>query len=97
LIALAALLPAPFNRRGYASRMAIAAAAALLIRISGFALANASSRDLFLTPLMYLLPLAVCGICIAIIGGAQFGQLWQRVRWALTNRAVRAQDEGPTP
>ena len=96
LIALAALLPAPFNRRGYASRMAIAAAAALLIRISGFALANASSRDLFLTPLMYLLPLAVCGICIAIIGGAQFGQLWQRVRWALTNRAVRAQDEGPT-
>ncbi|MEP0710256.1 LPS export ABC transporter permease LptF [Parvibaculum sp.] len=97
LIALAALLPAPFNRRGYASRMAIAAAAALLIRILGFALANATSRDLYLAPLMYLLPLSVCGICVAIISGVRFDFLWQRARWALTNRTGSAKDEGPAP
>lgn len=97
LIALAALLPAPFNRRGYASRMAVAAAAALLIRILGFALANATSRDLYLAPLMYLLPLAVGGLCVAIIGGVRFDAVWQRVRWALTNRPGGANGRGRAP
>lgn len=95
LIALAALLPAPFNRRGYASRMAVAAAAALLIRILGFALANAASRDMYLATFMYLLPLSVCGVCIAVISGVRFSLAWQTARRMLTNRADKAQDGGP--
>ncbi|MGB6085292.1 LPS export ABC transporter permease LptF [Parvibaculum sp.] len=80
LVALAALLPAPFSRRGYATRVATAAAAALLARILGFAIANAAARNSYLIPLMYLFPFAVCGICAAIIGDARFGLIWQRLR-----------------
>lgn len=76
LIALAALLPAPFSRRGYAARLAIAAAAALGVRIAGFAIANAATQDLRLVPIMYLLPIGVSGICIAIIAGTRFDQAW---------------------
>lgn len=81
LIALAALLPAPFNRRGYASRMAMAATIALAIRILGFAVANAAGQNLHIVPLMYLIPTAVCGISIAVISGVRFDLLWQRVPW----------------
>ena len=72
LIALAALLPAPFSRRGYASRLAVAAAIALGVRIAGFAIANAATQDLRIIPLMYLLPLGVSGVCVAMIAGARF-------------------------
>lgn len=79
LVALAALLPAPFSRRGYATRMATGAAAALIIRIIGFAIANAAAGNPYVTPLMYLFPLGVCGICVAIISGMRFGVIWQRL------------------
>lgn len=85
LVALAALLPAPFSRRGYATRVAAAAAAALLVRIAGFAVANAAARNPYIIPLMYLFPLAVCGVCAAIIGGTQFSLIWQRLRRRATN------------
>ncbi|WP_339829365.1 LPS export ABC transporter permease LptF [uncultured Parvibaculum sp.] len=78
LIALAALLPAPFNRRGYAMRMATAAGAALGLRVAGFALANASKNDLNLMPLMYLVPIMACAISLAILGGFRFGSILQR-------------------
>lgn len=80
LIALAALLPAPFNRRGYASRMAMAAGIALTVRIGGFALADAAGHNLQLAPLMYLLPIAVCGICLAVIAGVPFDS-WRQRLW----------------
>lgn len=80
LIALATLLPAPFNRRGYASRMALAAVLALAIRLLGFVLANGASTSSYLIFLMYLVPMAVCGICIAIIAGVRFDLLFQRFR-----------------
>ncbi|MEP2829531.1 LPS export ABC transporter permease LptF [Parvibaculum sp.] len=83
LIALATLLPAPFNRRGYASRMALAAVLALAIRLLGFVLANGASTSTYLIPLMYLVPLAVCGVCIAIIAGVRFDFLFQRFRAAM--------------
>lgn len=80
LIALATLLPAPFNRRGYASRMALAAVLALAIRLLGFVLANGAATSPYLIPLMYFVPSFVCGICIAIITGVRFDLLFQRVR-----------------
>ncbi|MBX3491072.1 LPS export ABC transporter permease LptF [Parvibaculum sp.] len=79
LIALAALLPAPFNRRGYAMRMAAAAGAALVLRVAGFALANTSKNDLSIVPLVYLVPLAACAISLAIVGGVRFGPILQRL------------------
>lgn len=94
LIALAALLPAPFNRRGYASRMAMAAAIALTARVAGFALANATGHNLGLAPLMYLLPLSICGICLAIIGGTRFDLLWQKLPWHLSSWANRPNRSG---
>lgn len=78
LIALAALLPAPFNRRGYASRMALAAVLALAVRLLGFVLSNGAATENYLIPLMYVFPLAVCGICIAIIVGVRFDLMLQR-------------------
>ncbi|HCX69283.1 LPS export ABC transporter permease LptF [Parvibaculum sp.] len=83
LIALATLLPAPFNRRGYASRIALAATLALAIRLLGFVLANGASTSTYLIPLMYLVPFAVCGACIAIIAGVRFDFLFQRFRAAM--------------
>ena len=92
LIALAALLPAPFSRRGYASRLAIAAAAALCFRIAGFAISNAAAQDLRIVPLMYLLPIGVSGICIAMIAGTRFDKIWQAARRRFSALSRR---EGP--
>ncbi|HAC59491.1 MAG TPA: LPS export ABC transporter permease LptF [Rhodobiaceae bacterium] len=86
LIALAALLPAPFSRRGYASRLAIAAVLALGVRIAGFAIANAAAQDLRVIPLMYILPIAVSGVCIAMIGGTRFDLIWQAAREQVLDR-----------
>lgn len=91
LIALAALLPAPFNRRGYASRMALAAAAALAVRIAGFAVANAAGQNLHLIVPMYLIPIAVCAICIAVIGGVRFDVMWQKML-----HSSKLKSNGPT-
>ncbi|MDP2122954.1 MAG: LPS export ABC transporter permease LptF [Parvibaculum sp.] len=81
LIALAALLPAPFNRRGYAMRMAVAAGAALGLRVVGFALANASQNNLNLVPLVYLVPVAVCAVSLAVLGGVRFGPALRWLPW----------------
>ena len=79
LIALAALLPAPFNRRGYAMRMAAAAGAALVSRVGGFAIANAASHNLALVPLMYAFPILICLLCLAMIGGFRFDLFWRNL------------------
>ena len=79
LIALAALLPAPFNRRGYAVRMAAAAGAALVLRVAGFAFADAAQNNLNLVLLMYLIPLGACALALSIIGGVRFGPLLNRL------------------
>jgi lipopolysaccharide export system permease protein len=72
LIALAALLPAPLNRGGYATRMALAVLMAIIARVAGFALINAAAKTPTVTPLIYLLPLGICALCMAIIGGFSF-------------------------
>lgn len=94
LIALAALLPAPFSRRGYASRLAIAAALALGLRIAGFAIANAAVQDLRIVPLMYMLPAAASAVSIAFISGVRFDRWWlaaKRTALGLVGRKGLAQ------
>lgn len=94
LIALAALLPAPFSRRGYASRLAIAAALALGLRIAGFAIANAAVQDLRIVPLMYMLPAAASAVSIAFISGVRFDRWWlaaKRTALGLAGRGGLAQ------
>lgn len=87
LIALACLLPAPFNRRGYTLRIASGAAAAIVARLVGFGLVNlAATRPAAIT-LIYLLPLAVGGICTAMIAGVRFENLWRPVL-ALAKRSM---------
>lgn len=69
MIALAALLPAPFNRRGYTLRIASSAAIAVVARVIGFGLINlAATRPVFI-PLIYLLPIGVCTLSGAVIAG----------------------------
>ncbi len=77
-IALAALLPAPFNRRGYTMRIGIAAIAAVVARVVGFGLINVAASQPMFIGLIYLLPLAVCAVSIVLIAGMRFDQLWRR-------------------
>ena len=69
LVALAALLPAPFSRRGYGARIASAAGIALFFRVLAFAIVSSASTTPAVTPLMYVLPLFVCAIAGAVLSG----------------------------
>jgi lipopolysaccharide export system permease protein len=70
MIALASLLPAPFNRRGYTLRIAVGALAAIVARVAGFGLVNLAATEPSATPLIYALPVGVCAVCGALIAGA---------------------------
>lgn len=72
LIAAAALLPAPFNRRGYFTRVTLAVFIALVVRVIGFALVNSATKTPALIPLLYLLPLTVCAGSLLVLSGAHF-------------------------
>lgn len=64
LIALAAILGGQYSRTGYARRIALAAVAALLVRLIGFAVQSACADNIWLNPLQYAVPL----IAIQIAG-----------------------------
>lgn len=66
-IAIVALLPAPFSRRGYALRIILAVSAAILIRVMAFGLLNLTVKTPMLSVMMYLLPLGAIGICFMIM------------------------------
>jgi lipopolysaccharide export system permease protein len=83
LIALAALLPAPFNRRGYTLRIAVAALIAVIARVIGFGLVNAAAGQPIFIPVIYLLPIVVGAASIALIAGMRFDHVWRRLlAWA---------------
>lgn len=83
MIALATLLPAPFNRRGYTTRIALGTTAAVIARIIGFGLINVAAKQPAAIPLIYLLPLGVCAFCAALVGGMTFdGLRRQFAAWA---------------
>lgn len=69
LVALAALLPAPFSRRGYGIRIASAAGIALFFRVLAFGIVSSAATTPAVTPLMYLIPLAVCAVAVAVLSG----------------------------
>lgn len=85
MIALASLLPAPFNRRGYTLRIAAGAAAAVIARVIGFGLINVAATQPAAIPLIYLLPLGVIAFCAALINGMTFDGL-RRLVATWTNR-----------
>ncbi|HEX7774895.1 MAG TPA: LPS export ABC transporter permease LptF, partial [Parvibaculum sp.] len=83
MIALAALLPAPFNRRGYTLRIAGAAAVAIVARVIGFGLINAAASQPAFIPLIYLLPLGICCVGSMWIAGTRFDVVRRRFfAWA---------------
>lgn len=86
MIALACLLPAPFNRRGYTLRIAMGAAAAIVARLVGFGLINLAAMQPTATALIYLLPLAVSGVCAAMIAGVRFENIWRPLLAAVMQR-----------
>ena len=71
-VALAALLPAPFSRRGYGMRLAVAGAVALGVRVIGFGMAGLSATSSLYIPMMYLVPIAACLISAGMINGLRF-------------------------
>lgn len=69
LIGVATVLSAGFSRRGYAQRIAIAIAAAALIRTSGIMAKSLTSSDPSLWPLFYLPPTVAIGLSLALLSG----------------------------
>ena len=67
--ALAALLPAPFSRRGYGVRIAMAASIALFFRVLAFGIVSSAATAPAAIPLMYIIPLLVCAMAGAVLSG----------------------------
>ena len=86
MIALACLLPAPFNRRGYTLRIAMGAGAAIVTRVVGFGLINLAATQPTATALIYILPLAVSGVSAAMIAGVRFENVWRPLLAAVMQR-----------
>jgi lipopolysaccharide export system permease protein len=71
LIAVFALVGGPYNRRGYAIRIALACAAAGLLRVTGFVV-QAGTADFGHYWLQYATPLAaITATCALLLGGFQ--------------------------
>lgn len=67
LIAILALIGGDFSRTGYGLRIWIAAAAALTLRLLGFAAQSAAAEAPMLNVFQYLLPLAGGGAALALL------------------------------
>jgi lipopolysaccharide export system permease protein len=73
IMAFAAVIGGSFNRLGYATRMAVVAGAALVIRTLGFAVQAAAGGAPALNLLQYLLPLGAGAVAAAILLSARVG------------------------
>ncbi|MGV8996932.1 MAG: LPS export ABC transporter permease LptF [Parvibaculaceae bacterium] len=89
LIAMACLLPAPFNRRGYNARIAMSALAAVLARIAGFSIYNVTTSDSSAIPFVYIMPIVVSVICVAMIGGMTYDKVKRHVLALLPANTLR--------
>jgi len=88
-MALAAVIGSTFSRLGYGRRIAAVAAAAMVVRIVGFAVQAACDNNAWLNIVQYLVPLG------AAWWG--FGQLFrQKIRRHIELGAVRASDTAYT-
>lgn len=88
-IALAGLISAQFNRRGYALRLVIAATVALGARLVSLVFFNATINYPMVAIAMYSFPILVCGVCAASISGLNFGR-WFAPLAALGERASKS-------
>lgn len=79
LIALAALLPAPLNRRGYALQIGMATLVAVIARVVGFGVVNFAATHPAAIVLIYLPPIVVCAICVAMLAGVRFDAKFRRL------------------
>ena len=62
MLAIYAVLGGDFSRRGYALRIALASAAALVLRLAAFGATSAGRDDPALNILQYVLPIIVVGV-----------------------------------
>ncbi|MEQ9519955.1 MAG: LPS export ABC transporter permease LptF [Parvibaculum sp.] len=89
-VAVASLIAAEFNRRGYALRLTISGILALGARMVSLMLFNITISYPSAAILMYLFPLAVCGLAAAVINGARFdvmvASVWHRIRAVVPSR-----------
>lgn len=89
-VALASLIAAEFNRRGYALRLTISGVIALGARLVSLMFFNITITYPSAALLMYLFPLLVCGLAAAVINGVRFDHmfapLWDRFREFLPAR-----------
>jgi lipopolysaccharide export system permease protein len=69
MIALAGVLVGEFSRQGYARRIMIAAAWALVVRLAALAVAAAAADDPELNVLQYVLPIGAALIASMMLGG----------------------------
>lgn len=79
LLALAALVSAEFNRRGYARRIVLIVLIGTGVRVLALAIHNLMVTVPLAAVLAYLLPLATCGIAVAAI----YGHTPYKVFWRL--------------
>ncbi|QJE72427.1 LPS export ABC transporter permease LptF [Aerophototrophica crusticola] len=86
VIAMCALLPGEFSRRGRASRIAGAAVAALVLQSAVLGVANLVGKNPTLTPLLY----ATC-ILPTVLG------LWYMKNWRIVRRALSRRLAPPAP
>ncbi|WP_114391882.1 LPS export ABC transporter permease LptF [Oleisolibacter albus] len=85
VLALCALLPGEFSRRGRTRRIAAAAVAALVLESAVLGVANLAGKTPPLTPLLYLLVLA------PVAGGLWYMKQWRRMRRLLGRPAATAE------
>ncbi|HVZ99767.1 MAG TPA: LptF/LptG family permease [Caulobacterales bacterium] len=69
MIALTGVLVGDFSRRGYARRIAAAAAAGLLLRLAAIAVQSAAAADPRLNVLQYALPIGAALVAAIMLGG----------------------------
>lgn len=87
-IAIASLISAEFNRRGYASRLVIAIVFALLARLLALGLFNMADSSKVAVVAYYMLPIGVIGMALASIAGVPFDR-WVLKAWYFVVDRVR--------
>jgi lipopolysaccharide export system permease protein len=85
MIAVIAVLGGNFSRRGYARRIAIAATAAIVLRLLAFVAVSEAANAPALNALQYVLPLAV----VAALSWSFFIRPRRRPRWPAARFMVR--------
>ena len=89
-IAMAALLPNEFNRRGYARRIIVALGVGLAIRLLDLGAVGWATRSPILISAQYLVPLTALAVATFMIGGWLPLSRLTNLKRAIANRGRRA-------